>query len=170
MQEFSGNIFHVECDALCITTNGFTKSNGEAVMGRGCALKAAELLPDLKVNLGRLIRTQGNVVHVLHEQNGVVLLSFPVKPVSVVMSDPMQVVTHMRNKFQLGHKVPGWACVADLEIIKTSAHQLVEVTNSKGWQTVVLPRPGCGAGELAWETVKPVLDEILDDRFICMTF
>jgi hypothetical protein len=37
------------------------------------------------------------------------------------------------------------------------------------WQRVVLPRAGCGNGGLNWEmAVRPVLADILDDRFIAL--
>jgi len=55
-------------------------------------------------------------------------------------------------------------------LIKTSATQLVVITNVYGWHKVVLPRPGCGAGELSWPAVKAELDQILDDRFYSITF
>jgi hypothetical protein len=35
---------------------------------------------------------------------------------------------------------------------------------------VVLPRLGCGLGRLSWERqVKPVLEKVLDDRFVVLT-
>ena len=170
MREEKGNIFARDCDVLCITTNGFAKASGEAVMGRGCALQAAKYIPSLPIILGASLKVHGNRVVPLIENNGVILISFPVKPVSIILEDKSQVVRHMQNKFDIGQFVPGWACVADLELIKQSAIQLETMTTNNGWETIVLPRPGCGAGELNWLTVKPVLKEILDDRFICMTF
>ena len=38
-----------------------------------------------------------------------------------------------------------------------------------GWETVVLPRLGCGLGQLRWDDVKPILERYLDDRFIVLT-
>jgi len=43
MKELRGNLFHTPCDVICITTNGFVKRNGEAVMGRGCAVQHSSL-------------------------------------------------------------------------------------------------------------------------------
>lgn len=170
MREAKGDIFKAEADAVCITTNGFTKANGECVMGRGCAKAAAQQVPGLPAILGKLIQEHGNRVLRLWEQNGVALLSFPVKPVSREWRHPESVVAHMRSKFGPGSTVPGWACVASLDIIVASAHQLADMASNQGWQNIVLPRPGCGAGELEWYTVKPFLEGILDDRFTCMTF
>lgn len=167
MKEAKGNIFKTECDALCITTNGFVKGNGAAVMGRGCAKEAARLIPTLPEIVGKAIKTNGNICQIVLAKN-ISLLVFPVKPVSKICCDGNDHVSHM--SFKPGDVIPGWACKADIEIIKQSAYQLVELTDKHGWQTVILPRPGCGAGELSWDEVKPVLEQILDDRFICMTF
>lgn len=170
MLEQRGNIFLTECDALCITTNGFTKTNGDAVMGRGCAEAAARYFPHLPALLGKELKQNGNRINNLGDYNGVWLMSFPVKPIAEPFTNDSQVVRHMRGKYRVGQLIPGWACIANLEIIKASARQLVELTNKHKWDTVVLPRPGCGAGELSWDVVKPLLEEILDNRFICMTF
>lgn len=169
MKEAKGNIFYTDCDAVCITTNGFIKANGENVMGRGCALEAARMIPQLPKILGTKIRNNGNRVHILYEQNNTFLCSFPVKPGSVQFNGT-NVVNHMQSKFKVGDYVPGWAAKADPKIIQHSAIQLKELADQMNWKTVVLPRPGCGAGELKWADIKPLLEEILDDRFICMTF
>ena len=169
MKEAKGNIFYTECDAVCITTNGFVKANGENVMCRGCALEAARIIPQLPKILGDKIRNNGNKAHVLYEQNNTFLCSFPVKPASIQF-DETNVVNHMQSKFKVGDFVPGWAAKADPEIIYQSACELRALADEHDWKTIVLPRPGCGAGELNWSDIKPILEEILDDRFICMTF
>lgn len=170
MIESSGNIFKVKCDAVCITTNGFVKRNGENVMGRGCAYEAAKLIPELPYLLGSKIKSHGNHVHQLYSKNGVVFCSFPVKPSEIEYSEPEQVVRYRRRHYSIGQVVPGWACAADLDIIKRSACELVDLTDDLNWNHVVLPRPGCGAGERSWEQVGTLLQSILDDRFTCMTF
>lgn len=170
MLEGRGNIFHAECDAVCITTNGFRKANGDAVMGRGCAKEAAKIVPDLPSILGAQLKAHGNRVLPLLERNGVTLLNYPVKPVSELWQSDEQVVRHMQGKFRAGSRIPGWACRAQLEIILASTDQLRALADAHGWRHVVLPRPGCGAGELSWEIVGPLLAERLDGRFTCMTF
>ena len=52
----------------------------------------------------------------------------------------------------------------------TELEHLVNLANVMGWQTILCPRFGCGAGELNWEDVKPMIENILDDRFICVTY
>jgi hypothetical protein len=44
--------------------------------------------------------------------------------------------------------------------------ELLALAERSGWPRVVLPRPGCGGGGLAWKDVKPLLAPVLDDRFI----
>jgi len=170
MIEIKGNLFNEPCDALCITTNGFVKKDGTCVMGRGCAKQAADYWPQLPKTVGQNISDYGNVVlAALLLSDGRHLLSFPVKPVFVI-SDGSNCVKHMMSKFNIGDQVPGWAAVADIEIIRESATRLVVITNAYGWNKVVIPRPGCGAGELSWTAVKAELDKILDDRFYSITF
>lgn len=170
MLETTGDMFQIDCDAVCVTTNGYVKANGENVMGRGCAAQVAKQMPDVPKILGSLITTQGNHVHYLNQSNGVALLSFPVKPVTIKYNLYLDVVKHMQDKFNKGDIVPGWAATADIEIIEQSAKELVAYVDSTKWQRVLLPRPGCGAGELEWEIVKPILDKYLDDRFLSITF
>jgi O-acetyl-ADP-ribose deacetylase (regulator of RNase III) len=55
---------------------------------------------------------------------------------------------------------------ADIFLIRRSAKQLVDLANMTNWQTIAMPRPGCGNGGLDWEDVKPVIESILDDRFV----
>ena len=169
MKQAKGDMLHMDGDALVITTNGFTKSNGEAVMGRGIALQVARQLPWIPADLGKLLRTRGNRVHYVARNNDMALVSFPVKPVTCV-NDGTNVVRHAASRYSLGDFVPGFHAKADIEIILNSAYELVNLTNQQGWQTVLLPRAGCGAGELQWETIEPLLGSVLDDRFVACTF
>jgi hypothetical protein len=152
MREVTGNLWTYPADIRVITTNGTIKKNGECVMGRGCALEAARKNRDLPKVLGNLLKAHGNHCFILFRGNPLVLdvpiASFPVK-----------------------HE---WYQKADIELIKRSCGELVELANDQGWidgwKQVVLPRPGCGNGQLRWEDVKPVLAPILDDRFHVITF
>ncbi len=170
MIEIKGDLFKQKADVLCITTNGFVKSNGENVMGMGCAKKAAEINRKVPKLLGTAIKTNGNQVN--HIITGKIhLYSFPVKPVTAkCLPDKSNVVRHMKDKVMVGGNVMGWACRAEADIIVKSAKELVALANKHGWAKVVIPRPGCGAGELDWKAIKPLLDEILDDRFYSITF
>lgn len=136
-----------------ITTNGYVKNNGKAVMGRGCALEARNRFRDLDLILGEQITENGNNVRRLvtqhHNSNfpqqAITLVSFPVKH--------------------------NWWEPADLALIERSAIQIANLAWRNGhWQHIIIPRPGCGNGQLNWSDVKPILEPILDDRFLIITF
>lgn len=145
MVEVTGNLWDYPADIRVITTNGTVKKNGECVMGRGCASEAKKHHPGIARALGRMLEQHGNHVFQL-AQGGGTLFSFPVKH--------------------------NWFEKADCRLILRSAKELVAVLSNRGMETwsVVLPRPGCGNGQLKWEDVKPVLAPILDDRFHVITF
>ena len=171
MIEITGDLFKQQADVLCITTNGYIKANGCNVMGMGCAKKASEINKKVPRLLGSAIKANGNVVNHIIDGKNLALYSFPVKPVTAkCLPDKSNVVKHMKDKVQVGFPVMGWACVAQASIIVKSAKELVKLANEKGWTKIVIPRPGCGAGELNWKDIKPLLDEVLDDRFYSITF
>lgn len=119
---------------VLITTNGFVKKDGTAVMGRGCAAEAAKRWPSLPKKLGKRLKRGGNHVYVLMVSGR--LMSFPVKH--------------------------NWWEKADLELIKQSANELADYAKrylGTGYQ-FVLPRPGCGNGRLDWSDVKKVLKNL----------
>ena len=171
MKELKADLFSLigVFDAICITTNGFVKSNGRCVMGRGCAKTALNRYPGIDLFMGKMIKERGNLPFMLVQDSGTIICSFPVKPITVIF-DGHNAVSHMRNKFNIGDTIPGWAAIADLNTIEYSAFTLTSVATVMGWQKIALPRPGCGAGELSWATVKPILDKYLDDRFVSVTF
>lgn len=59
-----------------------------------------------------------------------------------------------------------WYEPADLDLIRQSAIELLTLTAAQGWKTVLLPRPGCGNGQLTWDQVRPVIAPFLNDRFV----
>ena len=141
MQEQKGDIWSCigDVDAVCITTNGCYTSSG-AVMGRGTARQAALRWPRLPWYLGWLLRQHGNHVYILHVVRDTAIVSLPVKH--------------------------DWRERADITLIQDSLRELVTLSNMLGWGTIVLPRPGCGAGGLTWKEVRPVVEQALDSRFI----
>jgi len=166
MIEVKGDLFTYykdnPCDAIVITTNGFVKANGRAVMGRGCAKEALSLMPEIDKKLGDNIARMGNMVSFLRSR----VISFPVKGVSKLCTNENDYVGHMN--FKIGDTIPGWACKAELSIIERSANELVSIVPDS-WKDIIIPRPGCGAGELRWSEVKEVLG-VLDDRFKVITW
>ena len=163
-------------DAICITTNGFVKKDGKAVMGRGCAQEAKRRYPNIDFILAKHIQQKGNVPGVLAEDKGTKIISFPVKPEQAVFDKLEEAckntVKHMRDKVSKMVQdnkfvVPGWACRADTGIIQLSCNNMIKEANKNNFSTIVLPCPGIGAGELNYEEeVKPILEAELDERFI----
>ncbi|SRR5260221_11850 len=138
MREYRGNLWDTMAGGICITTNGYVKPNGRAVMGRGCALEAKERIPGIDKILGRVIKSQGNHVFPLIEYNRYMVYSFPVKH--------------------------NWWEKADIELIKRSCQELCKFVYDG--RVIVLPRPGCGNGRLKWENVKPVIEPLLTNNVV----
>lgn len=127
---------------ICITTNGFVKSNGCGVMGAGVAKQARSRIPGIDLRLGQNILRHGNVVSriagpdmVPHHDTHV--LAFPVKH--------------------------NWFERADLDLIEQSAYGLKRLLDRQIDldESVYLPRPGCGNGGLTWPVVRDTLEPIL---------
>jgi len=146
MKNVKGNAWDVylDYDALCITTNGTVKNNGECVMGAGIAKTAKEKFPKVPRILGTYIKKYGNRCFIIGKINNTHLVSFVVKH--------------------------NWWENADIKLIKKSCKEVSEMADKFGWNKILLPRPGCGNGKLKWEDVEPVLQELLDDRFYVITF
>ena len=128
-----------------ITTNGTLKQSNDLVMGRGCAKEAYDKFPGISAVLGQAIKQYGNQVMYFEEFKLGIL---PVKT--------------------------QWYLKADIKLIENSLGQLLCLANvdiNKGtWKNIVIPRPGCGNGGLTWEhEVKPLLEKLLDERFIIVT-
>lgn len=153
MRELKANMFeldHGPADAICITTNGVLRKDGRAVMGRGVALDAAKRFEFIANDLGVYLRKYGNRVFNMGKRrdnmNGryVNVITFPTKH--------------------------DWHDKSDIELIKISAMQLVALADKFKFRTIYLPRPGCANGGLNWEQlVKPIIEPILDDRFVIVT-
>lgn len=140
MLEALGDIWeYSDASVIVITTNGSLTRDGRAIFGHGVARQAALRFPDLAGNLGRLLAERGNHVFDL----GCGLVSFPVE------------------------ETP-WS-LPDLRIIARSAQELRQLADDSGWQQILVPRPGCGGGGLAWEAIKPLLEPSFDDRFVVIT-
>lgn len=148
VREAFGDIWAMDGDLLCVTTNLKVNSDGEAVMGGGIAREARELYPTIGKELGRAIRDGRRTVvfsGILDQWGmGRDLCAFPTKD-------------HYKNP-------------STLELIEESAQALASLIEVRGYKNVLLPRPGCGLGGLTWDQVKPVLEKHLDDRVIIVGF
>lgn len=139
MKEAKGDLWTFSGHKV-ITTNGYIKTNGACVMGRGCAYQAMLKYPKLPFELGELIKNHGNHVYYFKEFN---IVTFPVKH--------------------------NWWEKADLKLIKESAYEILSLTISTNEQ-FYLPKPGCGNGQLEWEDVKKVIEPILSDQFTVIDY
>lgn len=159
-------------DLLCVTTNGYVRRDGRAVMGRGIARQVASYFPDLPKILGKALKKHGNQVYYLGEfffkprRISIRLLSFPVKPVIVRPApDGSNLVSHLRSRFTGQKYAPGFAAKASPELILQSARQLrgtllqVFRHDLEAGARCFLPWPGCGNGELSRDQVIPALRE-----------
>jgi hypothetical protein len=136
MFEITGDIWeHSAAGVIAITTNGSLTKDGRAVFGRGVAKQAFLRNPEFAEKLGMLLAEQGN--HVFYLGNDIV--TFPVEETA-------------------------WS-LPDLSIIARSAAELRRLADGSGWQRIIVPRPGCGGGGLAWKDVKPLLEPWFDGRF-----
>ena len=140
MLEIEGDIWtHAATTVIVITCNGSLSLDGRAIFGRGVAKQAGLRYPELAHKLGTLLKDKGS--HVFDLGNGIV--SFPVE------------------------ETP-WS-LPDLRIIARSAGELRQLADFSGWQKIIVPRPGCGGGGLAWEDVKPILIPWFDTRFVIIS-
>lgn len=147
MFEVKGDLWKLPADMICVTTNGFIKGDGKAVMGRGCAYEATQLIPNIQETLAQSIMAHGNVVADLGENRGRKVVSFPVKH--------------------------NWWEAADIDLIERSCQQLVVKVNLMYPNTrafIAIPRPGCGNGKLEWTDVRPICERYFDDRFGVVTY
>lgn len=135
----TANIFDIKCDAVCVTTNGIVKSNGEAVMGAGIA-KEADARYNLAASLGKNLHMNGNHCYHMGSYDDKDIITFPTK----------------------NH----WKDDSSLELIIQSCKELVSLTDVCGYSTVYLPPVGCGCGKLDWNTVEQAISPYLDDRFV----
>lgn len=134
-------------DAICCTTNGVVTKNGSLVMGAGIAKQFADKYKGLAAEWGGKTqqyfqRYRLVFPHVMISQDfdsGMYLVAFPTK----------------RN----------WKHKSILALIYRSAESLLEIVNSFGWNKILLPRPGCGCGNLDWHQVKETVSQFMDERF-----
>jgi hypothetical protein len=150
MREAVGDIWEMAAmrtvPVVCVTTN-LQVSRGVAVMGAGIAREARDLFPGLAKKYGEQLQWFKSALYVGPFSSTALwnchLIMFPTKD--------------------------DWRNPSIPAMIEKSATDLVGITDYLRFQEVLLPRPGCGMGGLQWTNVKPLLDPILDDRFIAVT-
>ena len=138
------NMFLEKADAIVITTNGDVKRDGGAVMGRGVALQAARSWYGLQKVLGKKLQNKGNRVRLLTKDDAAVpYLHLPRKNDALLVAVPWHIIS-----FPVKHH---WMDKADPELIEKSCKQLSKLISKKDWKRILLPKPGCGNGNLSWK-------------------
>lgn len=154
MQEIVGNMWDIEADAYCITTNMIVKRDGSLVMGGGVARQAADRFPTLPTLWGKYYSGYMNMTP--DEK----------KKFFLVQADKMEGCDAELVAFptKLDYRNP-----SDLVLIMHAAFDLSVLANEKPWQKVIIPQPGCGLGGLQWDRVGPAIAPFLDERFYIIT-
>jgi len=140
---------------VCVTTNGYVTKNGCGVMGRGNAFAMKCIIPHLDNKLGKHLMNHGNVVGFIYHR----VIAFPVKPESGTIE---QALPHVRDIYFNRPKVPGFHCMADINIIKRSAEQLSMLMKQMKLYEVYLPVPGVGNGGLRKEDVLNIIEPVFN--------
>jgi O-acetyl-ADP-ribose deacetylase (regulator of RNase III) len=136
-----------DLDAICVTTNGIVKANGELVMGAGVALAFAKTYPALPKKLGELVKNRGNRV-----------ISVPMDGALFRCGNPGII------SFPTKHD---YASKSDPELIRKSALELMELLDSFDRPIRVgLPAPGARNGGLTLTQSIDIIDNIIDERVI----
>lgn len=132
-----------------ISTNGFVKRNGQAVMGRGCAMEATLRFPGIATRLGDHIRTRGNVPGYIQAETDRDGKGFP---------------RHLRLLIlPVKHN---WWEQASLELIDESIAFLRTESQNQPDVTFHVPRLGCGNGRLSWANEVRPLMEVLPNNVV----
>lgn len=141
MREIVGNVwdYHDAGHWVVITTNGtITYDHWE----QPCCVMGAGVAKQAKERFPGLPSTLGRLIlatgNVVYKLPQYRIYTFPVKT--------------------------NWWKQADVNLIVRSCKQLVKLVPENG--VVYMVRPGCGAGGLHWGEVKPIIEPLLDDRFV----
>jgi hypothetical protein len=147
VREHFGDLWEMQADLVCVTTNGETNSAGQAIMGAGIAKDAKLRFKGIARVLGQELRAKGNHVHLLgtwprdaglFPEREWTVASFPTKHV--------------------------WRDPSDLALIEQSARELLALLDQHAFRSCGLPRPGCQNGRLSYRSqVKPVLQRVFED-------
>lgn len=178
MIELNGNIFGYikpdsDADAICIFTNGITNKYGQAMAGAGQAGAAANRWWNFRYKLGSHLLNNGNTVGLIGKIDFFTIKSESDYDEEIREATMLESYSHHRGRI----------CIISFptkehfnkpsipELIVKSANDLVKMSNELKFKKVILGRPGCGryTGRLNWETdVKPLIEKILDDRFVIL--
>ena len=137
-----------KADCICFTSNGVVKYDGSLVMGAGVAKAFRDRFLGLDAALGEQVRKNGNICQIA--DFSIYVKSFPRPPLPIIAFPTKH---HFKDP-------------SDIELIKKSANELMELIEQNGWKLVALPKPGCRNGGLVWSEVKAAIEPIFDNRVV----
>lgn len=150
MIERRGDLFgQDDGDWIVLTTNAQTKAGNLAIMGAGVAKRGRDLFHGIDRKLGTLLREQGSRVRLLgswpHRGRQVQVVALPTKV--------------------------NWRDPSTLELVTESCRELRLLAQAATLvgpgPLVLMSRPGCGNGNLAWGVVREICArELPGDRFV----
>lgn len=165
MIETTGDIFDYvideDTDAICIFTNGITNKYGQAIAGAGQAGAAANRWWNFRYNLGGHLQDNGNVVGLIGKVEFFKDGHGDIKESTMLgAKGKVNIVSFPTKEHFNKPSIP--------ELIIKSARDLVTLADMHNFKKVIMGRPGCGkhTGTLNWDQVKPLIEKILDDRFV----
>ncbi|MCK4666903.1 hypothetical protein KAU33_09150 [Candidatus Dependentiae bacterium] len=146
MLEKDGYIWKSNADVVCIPTHdNINYITGDLIMD--IASQAKEFDSDVAYFFARHVEAHGNTPCLFHRGINPNFCSLPIK----------------FNPYD----------TPELDLIERSIKLIVKIMDKdkKNLLKIALPRPGCGINELDWETqVRPLIEPLLDDRFIIYNF
>ena len=136
MKEVEGDIWEME-GLKCILTNCLVRE-GRLIMGAGIAKECKDRYPEIDKSWGFLVHKYGACT-IFEKRSKLVIFPTKINPSEM----------------------------SSLALIKSSALRLRSLWETGAldeYETILLPRPGCGLGGLDWNTqVKPALEPLLED-------
>lgn len=140
MKEETQYIWYTEADLLCIPTGNIITPDGALVMDDGVAYQSKESNSNLPYTFASHIVNIGNTPCLYLRDSSPHFCSLPVT--FDVYKQPV------------------------MGLIVQSVKLMVAIANKWHFTKIAMPQPGCGIGQLDWESeVKPEIKRFLDDRF-----
>lgn len=164
-----GDILLVGADAVCIPINGFVGENDAHVLERGVATHVdSYVFNGVSRIIGATLSTHGlhtNIIEVWEDEPyEEVLIIFPVKPTSVICASEDDIVPAARGRFSVGDMLPGWAAVPDMNLVRQSCNELMQIVDDHYFETVAVPALDYGVDGRRRGDFLRIYEEIFDDR------
>ena len=136
---------------------------------------------DLPRIIGSMLYDEGGIVKVVMSKGEISypvnssfdLIAFPTRPGKVYVSEVSlkNILPEYTDEYQKAKRwIPGYMSKTLLQIIEAGLPELVELTNTRGWKKVYIPRFGINRSGIEWEVTRKLLDTYLDDRFISLEY